>query len=85
MVRWLPACCTPCPIIHVPPLRLTTACSCARLGHETHAPHLHCLDSCTHARTLCLQIDDGLELRKAAFECLDILLDSGALRPQVGA
>lgn len=29
------------------------------------------------------QIDDGLELRKAAFECLDILLDSGACRGQL--
>ena len=30
-----------------------------------------------------LQIDDGLELRKAAFECMDILLD--ACRAQIEA
>lgn len=28
-----------------------------------------------------MQIDDGLELRKAAFEALDILLDSHLARP----
>ena len=30
-----------------------------------------------------MQIDDGLELRKASFECLDILLDSPECRSQL--
>lgn len=34
------------------------------------------LSSTVHDATTVSQIDDGLELRKAAFECLDILLDS---------